>query len=96
MVTTRSNGAGLRAAQSTTRFVERPEAGDFDDQSEQTTLRTEIYTSEDEEEMMQYYSYLSTYKKQNLDEQKTVQKMKTMRSARSNDDAKSKSPKQAP
>jgi hypothetical protein len=33
------------------------------DQSSQTTLRTEIYTSEDEEEMINYYTYLSAYKK---------------------------------
>jgi len=38
--------------------------------SPQTTLRTEIYTSEDEEEMMNYYTYLSTYKKEVIAEDK--------------------------
>ena len=55
---------------STTRFQIADSEGnrndyqdDMVDQSSQTTLRTEIYTSEDEEEMMNYYTYLSTYKK---------------------------------
>lgn len=40
---------------------------DLNDQSHQTTLRTEIYTSEDEGEMMKYYIYLSTFKKPIVD-----------------------------
>ena len=37
---------------------------DLNDQSECTTLRTEIYTSEDEYEMVNYYAFLSDYKKE--------------------------------
>lgn len=32
---------------------------DLGDQTSQTTLRTEIYTSEDEQEMMNYYGYIN-------------------------------------
>ena len=49
------------------------------DQSSQTTLRTEIYTSEDEEEMMDYYAYLSAYKKPQpgLEHAKTLKNKKS-------------------
>ena len=43
---------------------------DQEEYSSQTTLRTEIYTSEDEEEMMNYYTYISTYKKEAIPEEK--------------------------
>lgn len=36
---------------------------DIEDQSLGTTLRTEIYTSEDEEEMINYHAVISDYKK---------------------------------
>ena len=39
---------------------------DLNDQSYQTSLRTEIYTSEDEHEINHYYSYLPTLKKERV------------------------------
>lgn len=75
--------------QSTRRFVEEPASADFQDQSHQTTLRTEIYTSEDEGEMMNYYTYLSTFKKPIIDG--APRPLTVRRSARSDEDRKDSS-----
>ena len=61
-----------RNIKSTHRFLQASDSGamindrdiDLNDQSECTTLRTEIYTSEDEYEMVNYYAFLSDYKKE--------------------------------
>ena len=61
-----------RNVKSTHRFMQQSDSGamiydrdiDLNDQSECTTLRTEIYTSEDEYEMVNYYAFLSDYKKE--------------------------------
>jgi len=49
---------------------------DLRDQSYQTTFRTEIYTSEEEGEAVNYYAFISNYKKEVLDENSHLLKMK--------------------
>jgi hypothetical protein len=41
---------------------------DLRDQSYQTTFRTELYTSEEEGEAVNYYAFISNYKKEVLEE----------------------------
>lgn len=49
---------------------------DLRDQSYQTTFRTEIYTSEEEGDAVNYYAFISNYKKEVLDENAHLLKMK--------------------
>lgn len=68
--TGRSLGSARNLVQSTQRFGGSVGADtisvDHADQSYATTLRTEIYTSEEEMEMVNYYAHISNYRKKDV------------------------------